>query len=129
MARGARCVRLPVLIAAALSVVSCGSEPMEPRRVPAAIVILPNAPSLPQKSTKQLIATVVDAAGREIAGETVTYESSDTTVLTVSSSGLLLSVGPVGSATITARDGDLTGTVDAGVTLLPNTITVSPNPV
>ena len=129
MARGAWCARLLVLAAAALSIVSCGSEPMEPRRVPAAIVILPNAPSLPQKSTKQLTATVVDAAGREITDETVTYESSDTTVLTVSSSGLLLSIGPIGTATITVRDGELTGTVDAVVTLLPNTITVSPNPV
>src|SRR4051794_41925422 len=93
MARGARCARLPVLIAAALSVVSCGSEPMEPRRVPAAIVILPNAPSLPQKSTKQLVATVVDAGGRESADETEAYESTDTTARTVSARGLSLPGG------------------------------------
>jgi YVTN family beta-propeller protein len=129
MARGAWCARSLVLAGVALSLVSCGSEPMEPRRVPASIVILPNAPSLPQKSTKQLMATVVDAAGREIADETVTYESSDTTILTVSSSGLLLSIGPIGTATITVRDGELSGTVDAVVTLVPNTITVSPNPI
>jgi YVTN family beta-propeller protein len=129
MARGAWCARALVLAGVALSLVSCGSEPMEPRRVPAAIVILPNAPSLPQKSTKQLTATVVDAAGREIADEIVTYESSDTTILTVSLNGLLVSIGPIGAATITVRDGELSGTVDAMVTLVPNTITVSPNPV
>jgi YVTN family beta-propeller protein len=129
MARGAWCARLLVLAAAAWSLVSCGSDPTEPRRVPASIVILPNAPSLPQKSSKQLTATVVDAAGREIAGETVTFESSDTTILTVSPTGLLVSIGPVGSATITVRDGELSGTVDAVVTLLPSAITVTPNPV
>jgi YVTN family beta-propeller protein len=120
---------LLISAAAALSLASCGSDPTEPRRVPAAIVILPNAPTLPQKSSKQLTATVVDAAGREIAGEPVTFESSDTTILTVSSTGLLVSIGPTGTATITVRDGELSGTVDAVVTLLPNTITVTPNPV
>jgi YVTN family beta-propeller protein len=129
MARGAWCARPLVLATAALSLVSCGSDPTEPRRVPASIVILPNAPTLSQKASKQLTATVVDAAGREIADEAVTFESSDTTILTVSPTGLLLSIGPIGTATITVRDGELSGSVDAVVTLLPSTITVSPNPV
>jgi len=129
MARGAWCVRLLVLATAACSLASCGSDPTEPRRVPASIVILPNAPTLPQKSSKQLTATVVDAAGREITDETVTYESSDATILSVSPTGLLVSIGPIGSATITVRDGELSGSVNAVVTLLPSTITVSPNPV
>jgi large repetitive protein len=129
MARGAWCVRLLVLATAAFSVMSCGSDPTEPRRVPAAIVILPNAPTLEQKASKQLTATVVDAAGREIDGETVTFESSDTAIATVSSAGLLVSVGPIGTVTITVRDGELSGSVEAVVTLLPNTITVTPDPV
>jgi YVTN family beta-propeller protein len=118
-----------VIATGACSLTSCGSDPNEPRRVPASIVILPNAPSLVQNTSKQLTATVVDAAGREIEGEVVTYESSATTILTVSETGLLVSVGPVGTATITVRDGELSGTVIAMVTLAPNTITVTPNPV
>ena len=129
MARGAWCARLLVIATAGCSLTSCGSDPNEPRRVPASIVILPNAPSLVQNTSKQLTATVVDAAGREIEGETVTYESADPTILTVSETGLMTSVGPVGTVKITVRDGDLSGTVDAIVTLAPNTITVTPNPV
>ncbi len=128
MARWACCARLLALAAVACSLASCGDS-TEPRRIPAAIVILPNAPTVPQKASKQLTATVVDAAGREIAGETLTYESSDPTVLTVSPTGLLVSPGPIGTATITVRDGELSGTVDAVVTLLPSTITVTPNPI
>ena len=128
MARGSWCARLLALSAVA-SLASCGSDSVEPRRIPAAIVIIPNAPRVAQKSTKQLTATVVDAAGREIEGETVSFESSDTSVITVSSTGLLLSVGPLGTATITASDGDLTGTVDALVSLVPSSVTVTPNPI
>ena len=128
MARWACCARLLALATVACSLASCGDS-TEPRRIPAAIVILPNAPTVPQKASKQLTATVVDAAGREIAGETLTYESSDPTVLTVSPTGLLVSPGPIGTATITVRDGELSGTVDAVVTLLPSTITVTPNPI
>jgi hypothetical protein len=128
MARGAWCARL-LALSAVVSLTSCGSDPSEPRRIPAAIVIIPNAPRIPQKATKQLTATVVDAAGREIEGEAVSFESSDTTILTVSGTGVMTSVGPLGTATITASDGELTGTVDAVVTLVPNAITVTPNPV
>jgi hypothetical protein len=129
MARWTWCARLLTLSLLVSAVPSCGSDPTEPRRVPAAIVIVPNAPLIPQKTTKQLTATVVDAAGRAIDGETVAYESSDTTILTVSPSGLLTSVGPLGTATITVSDGELTGSIDATVTLVPNSVTVTPNPV
>jgi len=128
MARGTWCARL-LALSGVVSLASCGSDPAEPRRIPAAIVIIPNAPRIPQKATKQLTATVVDAAGREIEGETVAFESSDTTIISVSETGVMLSVGPLGTATITANDGELTGTVDAVVTLVPNAITVTPNPV
>jgi hypothetical protein len=129
MTRWTWCARLLTLSLLVSAVPSCGSDPNEPRRVPAAIVIVPNAPLIPQKTTRQLTATVVDAAGRAIDGETVAYESSDTTILTVSPGGLLASVGPLGTATITASDGELTGSIDATVTLVPNSVTVSPNPI
>jgi YVTN family beta-propeller protein len=128
MARGTWCARL-LALSALLPLVACGSDSVEPRRIPAAIVIIPNAPRVAQKATKQLTATVVDAAGREIDGETVAFASSDTTLITVSTTGLLVSVGPLGTATITVSDGELTGTVDAEVTLVPSSVTVTPNPI
>lgn len=129
MARWTWCVRLLTLSLLVSAVPSCGSDPTEPRRVPASIVIVPNAPLIPQKTTRQLTATVVDAAGRAIDGETVAYESSDTTILTVSPSGLLTSAGPLGTATITVHDGELTGSIQATVTLVPNSVTVTPDPI
>jgi DNA-binding beta-propeller fold protein YncE len=125
----ANALAVAAVAAVAALLASCGSDPTEPRRVPAAIVIVPNAPSIPQKATRQLTATVVDAAGRAIDGEPVTFASTDTTILTVSASGLATSVGPVGTATIIGSDGELTGSIEATVTLLPSAITVDPNPL
>src|SRR6476661_2971416 len=59
MARGTWCARL-LALSGVVSLASCGSDPAEPRRIPAVIVIIPNAPRIPQKATKQLTATVVD---------------------------------------------------------------------
>lgn len=58
--------------------------------------------------TQQLTATTVPAGG------TVSWESSNTSVATVSSSGLVTSAG-VGTATITASSGDVTATCSVSV--------------
>jgi uncharacterized protein YjdB len=106
-----------------------GSEPQAPRRVPASIAIAPEAPTVPQLLTRQLTATVADAVGHPIDGETVTFSSSDPAIVTVSPTGLLTSVGPLGSAVITAADGELTGTVTATVTQRPVQVVVTPDPI
>lgn len=106
-----------------------GSEPQEPRRVPASIAIAPETPTVPQLLTRQLTATVADAAGHPIDGEPVTFSSSDPAIVTVSPTGLLTSVGPLGSAVITAADGELTGTVTATVTQRPVQVVVTPDPI
>jgi WD40 repeat protein len=102
----------------------CGDD-LGPR-VPAAIAVAPGAPRVLVAGTLQLEATVVDASGREIAGHTVTFESSDTTVLTVDGSGLLTSRGTTGTSLITLASGDLTAIVEARVVLPPSSIVVSP---
>jgi hypothetical protein len=64
-----------------------------------------------------LTATVKSAVGNTIAGQTVTYGTSDATVATVASNGVITAVGP-GAATITATSGTRTGT---------HTVSVCPN--
>lgn len=73
-----------------------------------AIEISQSAISISGSNTVQLTATTTPAGG------TVAWTSSDTAVATVSSSGLVTGVGN-GTATITARCGDLTATCTATV--------------
>jgi uncharacterized protein YjdB len=95
-------------------------------RTPADIVIAPNLPRVALGGTTQLTATVVDADGRAIEGEPVTFASSDLSVLTVSESGLLTSVGPLGTSVVSAVSGDVTAEVEARVVVGPSTLYVSP---
>ena len=76
--------------------------------------------------TLQLTATPKDSAGGTLAGRTVTWKSSDTTVATVSPSGQVTGVAP-GSATITATSEGKTSTAAITVTTVPvASVTVSP---
>jgi uncharacterized protein YjdB len=95
-------------------------------RTPAHIVIAPNLPRVPIGGASQLTVTVVNADGRAIEGEPVTFQSSDVAVLTVSESGLLTSVGPLGASVISAASGDVTAEVEATVVVGPSTLYVSP---
>ena len=123
MARQSRCVRalvcLVVLLAAA-----CG-EDLGPR-VPASIVIVPNEPKVPLNQTIQLMATVVDAAGRAMPEEPRTYTSDNPEIVTVSATGLLTAKDFLGSARITVASRGLTAGVFAQAVLPPNAITVAP---
>ena len=75
--------------------------------------------------TATLTATVKDAVGSAIPGVTVTWLSSATDVATVSSAGLVTSVGD-GTATIVASSGPMSATATVTVTH-PSTIELSPN--
>jgi uncharacterized protein YjdB len=119
-----RLASVGLLGVAAAVLLACGDD-LGPR-IPAAILVTPEAPRVPLAGTLQLAATVVDASGREITGHTVTFQSSDTTVLTVDDSGLLTSVGGTGSSLISAVSGDITAEVEAAVALPPSAIVVSP---
>jgi len=65
--------------------------------------------------TTQLVATVKDTGGTTVSGATVTWSTSSTAIATVSSGGLVTSVGD-GTATITATSGSINGTATATVT-------------
>ncbi len=148
---------LPLLI---LGLAGCGSssEPSPPPPPPpppsvATVVVAPDAPALVPNATVQLTATPTDGAGNALAGRAVTWSSSNGTVATVSSGGLVTGVtagtatitatseGKVGSAALTVLDGAVLGpaggvvtaangavvlTVPAGALTQPTTLTVAP---
>ncbi len=88
------------------------------------ITIDPPTPSINQGATQQLTATGTyqDSStstltgGTSCSGNTVCWSSSDTTVATISTGGLLTGVAQ-GTATITAASGAITGTTTATVDL------------
>lgn len=66
---------------------------------------------------EQLGVQVLDAIGQVIPNSSISFVSDKTSVVTVSSSGLLTSVGPTGTANITVKSGALSANVV--VTVLP----------
>ena len=119
-----RCLVRASLVLAPAVLLACG-EDMGPR-VPAAIVVTPQAPRILTGEALQLTAVLVDAAGGEVEGEPITFHSSDPTIVTVSGSGLVTSPGPLGTATITATSGDIAAEVEAVVVLPSSALVVRP---
>ena len=70
--------------------------------------------SLTVGETTTATATLRDAQGNVLSGRTVTWSTSDASVATVSSSGVVTAVG-AGSAAITATSGGRSGSVGVGV--------------
>ncbi|TMC55083.1 MAG: hypothetical protein E6J20_01180 [Chloroflexi bacterium] len=96
--------------------------------VDSVIVTPPDSVNLSVGSTQQFTAVVRDASGNVLTGRTVTWETSNSAVATVSPSGLVTGVG-VGSATITATSGGKKGHGNAKVSNLPvASVTLSPSP-
>jgi uncharacterized protein YjdB len=118
------CVRV-LLVPVLLAGCSGGEDEVGPR-VPASIVVVPNEPKVPLGGTTQLTATVVDAAGRAIPDQPLTFVSGSPEVITVSARGLLTAVGSVGSSHIEVASGQLTGSVEAAAVLPPSAIVVEP---
>ena len=103
--------------AASLAVsLACG-DATGPDTVPAEIVLIPTAASLPAGGTLQLSSLVLTASGRVLTDKQPAYSSNNPDVATVTANGLVTAVGPVGSANITARVG--------AVMSLPTTIAVT----
>ncbi len=79
-------------------------------------------------SKQQFTAVVLDASRNVLTGQTVTWETSNSAVATVSPGGLVTGVG-VGSTTITATSGGKKGHGNAKVANLPvASVTLSPSP-
>ena len=92
----------------------------------ASVTVSPASASLQVGQTTQLTATPKDASGNPLSGRVVTWASNNTTVATVSGSGLV-SAKAAGSATITATSEGQNGTSSITVTQVPvATVTVSP---
>src|SRR5438874_8082200 len=92
----------------------------------ASVDVTPPSASVEAGQTVQLTATPKDAGGTPLSGRTVTWSSSNTTVATVSNSGLVSGVTP-GAATITATSEGKSGTSSVTVTNVPvATVEVTP---
>jgi len=87
-------------------------------RPPNAVVVTPAQVLVQQGATAQVTAQVLDDLGRVVPNSTVTFSSSDNTIATVSSTGLVSGVS-AGKATITATSGSLSGTAQVTVTPIP----------
>src|ERR1019366_1110067 len=73
----------------------------------------------------QATAVLKDASGNVLVGRTVTWQSSTTTVATVSASGVITTVG-AGTSTITATSEGQSGSAQLTVTLVPvSTVTTT----
>ena len=92
-----------------------------------AVVVSPGTVSLLVTQRQQLTGTVTDANGNPLPGQTISWESSNSGVAAVSSTGLVIAVAP-GTATITATSGSVHGTADVTVSLVPaRKVTLTPD--
>ena len=76
--------------------------------------------------TTQLTAEAKDADGQSISGGSFTWASSDTTVASVSTTGLVTAVAN-GTATITVTSGSASATASASIEQVAVSITLSPD--
>jgi uncharacterized protein YjdB len=92
----------------------------------ASVTVSPASTGLFVGQTVQLTATPRDSAGNPLSGRSVAWSSGNTTVATVSGSGLV-TARAAGSTTITATSGGQSGTASLTVTVVPvASVTVSP---
>ena len=95
----------------------------------ASVVVTPASKTMTYGDTTSFAATVRDGTGATILGRTVTWTSSDTTIATVNTAGVVTGQG-AGSATISATSDGKTGTATITVTKAPVAqIIVSPSPI
>jgi uncharacterized protein YjdB len=90
------------------------------------VTVTPASANVPAGQTVQLTATPRDANGNALSGRTITWSSDNTTVATVSTSGLV-TAKVAGTATITATSEGQSGSASVTVTTVPvATVTVTP---
>jgi hypothetical protein len=102
-----------------LAFVAACSGSSEPSPAVATVQVSPASASPRVGETVQLSATVKDASGNILSGQSVSWSSSAAAVASVSNSGLV-TANALGTATITAASGTRSGVA---------TITVAPEPV
>ena len=103
----------------ATSGTATGSSTITVTLVPVASVsVQPRDPTVQAGQTAQLTAIPLDSAGNPLAGITITWQSLNTDLATVSSNGLVTGVAP-GTAVIQATAGTKTGADSVLVTAVP----------
>jgi len=93
------------------------------------IAVGPQTQSIAQATTIQMVATGTynDGSTQNLGGASLFWNSSDTTVATITTAGLVTGIGP-GSVTITASSGAISGSTTLTVSLANITsITVAPS--
>src|SRR5256885_1658148 len=122
-------IRYHVLFAAAPSgwVVQDYLAKIVPTVPVAAVTVTPASVSVLQGQTVQLTATPRDANGNPLTGRVITWQSSNSAIATVNSSGLVSGVAAGGPVTMTATSEGQSGTATVTVTLAPGAaVTVRP---
>ena len=92
------------------------------------VTVGPATPSIEQGQTLQMVATGTydDGSTKSLAGSNVLWSTDDVSVATISKGGLLTGVG-LGSTTITASSGTISGSTTATVQLA-NVVSISITP-
>lgn len=100
--------------------------------VPGAVTsveVTPGTASVAAGSTQQLSATARDASGAAVTGRAVSWSTSNPSIATVSSTGMVTAVAAGGPVTISATAEGKSGSASITVTPAPiATLTLSPNP-
>ncbi|HSA55672.1 MAG TPA: Ig-like domain-containing protein [Gemmatimonadaceae bacterium] len=99
-----------------------------PAPVVASVDVDPNSASLVVGEQVSLTATPRDIQGNAISGVSVSWASSDSSVATVTGSGVVGAVGP-GNATIIATAGPRTGTASIAVRAAVSAVSITPDNV
>ena len=124
------CARVLAIAAAVVgAVTACGDDPMTPATpdppVPTTVAISPTSAAFPAiGDSVRLITTVSDQYGQAMTDVAVVWNSSDTSVATVTE-GLVTAVGN-GNATVTATAGPVTASAEVAVDQLVAELVVSP---
>ena len=120
-----------LILGGVFALAACDDSPVDPppTPVPTTVEVTPAELTLTSiGATGELSATVLDQDGVEISGAEVSWSSSDASIASVGSNGLVTAEAD-GSATITATSGDASGsatvTVDAPEAV-PTEIVLSP---
>jgi hypothetical protein len=109
-----RAARLSATCVLGVLVVACGGGGSEPTPVVATVEVSPLLSDRQVGQTLQLSATVKDASGTILSGQSVSWSSSASTVASVSSSGLV-TAHALGTALITAAAGSRSGVATVNV--------------